>query len=79
MKEIFGKSGDHVPAGHHVHVDSQDNYVYNATSRIVSLVGVKDTIVVVTNDAILITGRNHAHKVKQVVEKLEQAGKHEYL
>lgn len=75
IKKIFGKGGDHVPSGHHVHVDSQDNYIYNATDKVVSLVGLKDTIVVVTDDAILVTDTAHTHKVKQVVEKLEEQGK----
>lgn len=79
IKDIFGKHGDYVPAGHHVHVDSQDNYVYNATPCAVSLVGLKDTIVVVTPDAILVTDKNHSHKVKQVVDRLEKDGKKEYL
>lgn len=79
IQEIFGKKGDHMPVGHHIHVDSQSNYIYNATNRAVSLVGVKNTIVVVTEDAVLVADKNQAHKVKQVVEKLEQEGKHEYL
>lgn len=79
VKEIFGKSGDHMPAGHHLHVDSKNNYVYNATDRVVSLIGVKDTIVVVAEDAVLVTNKDHAHKVKDVVSRLEQEGKQEYL
>lgn len=79
VQQIFGAAGDHMPAGHHIHVDSQNNYIYNTTSRAVSLVGVQDTIVVVTEDAVLVTNKNQAHKVKQVVEKLEAEGKSEYL
>lgn len=79
IKQIFGKSGDHMPSGHHVHVDSHNNYIYNATDKVVSLVGVKDAIVVVTTDAILVTDTSHSHKVKEVVAKLEKQGKTEYL
>lgn len=79
VKEIFGKSGDHMPAGHHVHVDSQNNYVYNATNRVVSTIGLKNTIVVVTDDAVLVADKDHAHRVKEVVQKLEEKGKSKYL
>lgn len=79
VQEIFGTKGDHAPRGHNIHVDSQNNYVYNATEKVVSLIGVKDTIVVVTDDAILVTHKNDAHKVKEVVAKLEQAGKKDVL
>lgn len=79
VKDIFGKGGDHMPAGHHIHVDSDNNYVYNATGRAVSLIGIKNAIVVVTDDAVLVTDKDHAHKVKDVVAKLEEEGKEEYL
>lgn len=74
VQHVFGQSGDHMPNGHHVHVDSNDNYVYNTTSKCVSLIGVKNTIVVVTGDAVLITGKHDAAKVKDVVKHLEEGG-----
>lgn len=79
VKQVFGVAGDHVPAGHHVHVDSRDNYVYNTTSKAVSLIGLQDTIVVVTDDAVLVTAKDKAYKIKEVVAKLEAEGKHQYL
>lgn len=79
VKEVLGTKGDHMPRGHHVHVDAENNYVYNTTDKVVSLVGVRDTIVVVTDKAVLIADDKHSHKVKQVVEKIEQEGREEYL
>ncbi len=79
LQQIFGTAGDHVPKGHHIHVDSKDNYVYNATAKAVSLIGMENTIVVVTDDAVLVTAKDQAHKVKQVVERLEEEGQEKYL
>lgn len=79
VKDVFGVQGDHMPAGHHVHVDANNNYVYNATNKVVSLVGVKDCIVVVTEDAMLVTHKDSSHKVKNVVQELESEDKQEYL
>lgn len=79
VQEVFGVKGDHMPQGHHVHVDSENNYVYNTTPNIVSLVGVKDMIVVVTADALLVTHKKEAHKVKEVVARLEAAGKTQHV
>jgi hypothetical protein len=39
----------------------------------------KDTIVVVTEDAILVTHKDEAHRVKEVVKRLEEDQKHELL
>jgi mannose-1-phosphate guanylyltransferase/mannose-6-phosphate isomerase len=74
VRTLFGKEGDYAPKACHVHLDAADNYVYNATKRTVSLVGVKGLIVVVTEDAILIARQSHAHRVKDVVAKLEKEG-----
>ena len=79
IKDIFGQDGDHMPAGHHVHVDSKDNYIYNTTDKTVSLIGQENTIVVVTDDSILITDRDSAPKVKDVVAQLEEAGRDDVL
>ncbi len=79
VKELFGTDGDHVPHGHHIYVDSENNYIYNATHKVVSLIGVSDAIVVVTDDAVLVTNADSSQKVKEVVQKLEQDNKHQYL
>jgi len=79
VHEIFGVEGDHMPDGHHVHVDSKGNYIYNTTDKVVSVVGLKDTITVVTEDAILLTTAEGSQKVKEVVQKLESDGKGQYL
>lgn len=79
VKDIFGKKGDHMPHGHHIHVDSKNNYIYNTTSKTVSLIGLEDVIVVVTDDAILITPTKEAHKVKEVVKRLSENKKTDVL
>ncbi|MCE9643432.1 MAG: NTP transferase domain-containing protein [Candidatus Andersenbacteria bacterium] len=79
VKELFGVDGDHVPKGHHVHVDSDNNYIYNATDKAVSLIGIHNTVVVVTDNAILISDTASSQKVKDVVKKIEENGKDEYL
>lgn len=79
VQDIFGTEGDHAGNGHHVHVDALRNFVYNTTNKAVSLIGLEDTIVVVTDDAVLVTKKDRAHQVKEVVAKLEEDGKSEYL
>ncbi len=72
VQAIFGRRGDHMPRGHHLHVSSAGCYVYNATSQAVTLIGLKDVIVVVTDDAVLGTRRQHTHRIKEVVAQLEE-------
>jgi len=79
VSDVFGVSGDHMPAGHHIHVDSKNNYIYNTTNKVVSLLGMEDTVAVVTEDAVLVTNKRSSARVKDVVKRLEDEGKTEFL
>ncbi len=56
--------------------DAQNNLV-SAHSRLVSLVGVKDHVVVETADAVLIAPRDRTQDVKKIVQRLKEAGRDE--
>ncbi len=49
--------------------DSNDCYIHSE-SRLVATIGIQDTIVVETSDAILVADKNSTQKVKQIIEKL---------
>jgi len=55
--------------GDTVFIDSRDCYV-RAEERLVAAVGVRDLFIVETADAVLVTDRAHAQKVKDVVGEL---------
>jgi len=64
--------------GDAVEVDSSGNLVVSQTNKLVTLVGMKDMVVVDTDDAIFIAPRNMAGKIKEVTDKLAE-GKTELL
>ena len=57
-------------------VNSQGNLV-NATSRLVSMVGVRNLVVVETPDAVLVSTRQEVQNVKHVVAQLQAQGREE--
>lgn len=59
-------------------LDSEKNLVYSR-DKLTALVGVKDLIVVDTPDALLICRRDLDQKVKNIVERLKEDNKDEYL
>lgn len=63
-------------SGDVIATESHNNLVH-ATSRLVSLVGIDDLIVVETPDAVLVVRRECAQQVKRVVDLLEQRGREE--
>ncbi len=57
--------------------DSRDTLVHS-TSRMVSVVGLDNVVVVETPDAVLVTHRSRSQDVKRIVARLEGAGRTEH-
>jgi mannose-1-phosphate guanylyltransferase / mannose-6-phosphate isomerase len=54
-----------------------ENTFVHANSRLVSLVGVKDLVIIETADAVLVTNRQHSQDVKTIVEALKASKREE--
>lgn len=62
-----------------VYLDGVTNSLVRASSRIVAVLGVKDLIVVETNDAVLVAHKDQVQRVKNVVEHLKAKSRTEHL
>ena len=71
------KSGNAL-RGENIVLDSQDCLLYNP-DKFTALIGVKDIIIVNTEDALLIAHKNQDQKVKDIVGILEKKKKKEYV
>jgi mannose-1-phosphate guanylyltransferase len=61
-------------------VDSRNCILYSSDDqKMLSLVGVKDLVVVQTPDAVLICDRHHTEDVKKLVEKFQESELKDYL
>ena len=68
------KHGNIVFAGNHIGEDTHHSLVYgNNADRLVVTIGVDDLIVVDTGDVLLICHKDHAQKVRKVVEDLKNS------
>jgi mannose-1-phosphate guanylyltransferase/mannose-1-phosphate guanylyltransferase/mannose-6-phosphate isomerase len=56
--------------------DSSDNYA-RSDGMLTALLGVRDLIVVTTQDAVLVANKNDSQNVKKIVERLKKAGRPE--
>ena len=59
--------------------DAASGIVVSQTRRVISLIGVRDIVVVDTEDALLVTTSEHAQRVKGVVDALKLSGRGEVL
>jgi len=59
--------------------DSSSGILVSENDKLIALIGVEDIIVVDTPDALLVTTKQHAQKVKGLVDSLRASGKDELL
>lgn len=62
-----------------VYLDDVSGSLVRAESRIVAVIGVKDLVVVETNDAVLVAHKDQVQRVKQVVDHLKKQQRTEHL
>lgn len=64
--------------GEHINFDSENLLVYGG-NKLIATIGVKNLVIVDTDDAILICNRKKAQLVSDVVKKLEETGQIQHL
>ena len=64
--------------GEFIGIDAADSLV-QSPGKLVALVGVRDLLVVETEDALLVCRRGRSQDVRKVVEEIEKRGRKEYL
>ncbi len=76
-----GRTGDLAILGEGARVlaDSSSGVVVSQSQRLISLIGVTDIVVVDTPDALLVTTREHAQRVKSVVDAIKLSGRNDLL
>ena len=67
-----------VIGGNVVAVNTQ-NCVIEGSEKLIATVGLRDMVVVDTEDAILISTKENAGEIKQVLAKLREQNKNQYL
>ncbi len=65
--------GNVTDTGGHMAIEANDNYIFSPR-KFVALVGVKNLVVVDTEDALLIAHRNHSQDVGKIVKELGVSG-----
>ncbi len=77
--EADAEGNIHVGPGAQLPIDSQGTLVFAQTPRLVATIGLEDIVVVDTPDALLITTREQAQRVREVVEHLRAQDEERYL
>ncbi|MCE7905020.1 MAG: mannose-1-phosphate guanyltransferase [Anaerolineae bacterium CFX3] len=77
---ITDKDGNIVFANQHIAEDTHHSLVYdNGGERLIVTIGVDDLVVVDTRDVLLVCHKDHAQKVRKVVDSLKNSEHEKYL
>ena len=80
VQEILAdKKSDNVVKGKYIHMDGSGNLVYSYSNKLIATLGVKNSIIIETKDAILVCPKSKAQEVKKIVERLKKEGLSNYL
>lgn len=74
-----GKAKTICKGGQHVSVDSHGNLLYNLTGKLIATAGMRNFIIIETDDALLICPKDQAQDVKKIVGELKRRGFEKYL
>jgi mannose-1-phosphate guanylyltransferase len=78
LKTNVDNHGNVTEAASSLAIDAQNNYVFSP-KKFVALVGVKDLVIVETEDAILIADRHHSQDVGKIVKELAAQGRKDLI
>src|SRR3989339_155466 len=67
---LAGHGSKNVSQGSYVNIDSSGNLVYSYSGKLMATVGVKDSVIIETEDAVLVCPKNRSQEVKKIVEEL---------
>jgi mannose-1-phosphate guanylyltransferase len=68
-----------VPAGQLLSIDNRNTLVMGNGKRLIAIIGLQNSIIVDSGDALLICTMEHEQDVKEIVRQLEQHGQSQYL
>ncbi len=79
LKDCLASSSENYIKGNYIGIDSSNIMVYGTNEKLVTSLGVKDLIIAVTDEVIFVCNKNDSQRVKELIEKLKNEGKIDYL
>jgi mannose-1-phosphate guanylyltransferase len=80
LKDVVEADSDgNIVIGDMLNLDSTGCIIHTPSGKLVAMIGLKDTIIIDTDDVLLVCPIDRAQEVKKVVERLQDEGKEAYL
>jgi len=79
LKKCLSSPNENFIKGNHIGVDSKNIMVYGPEDKLVATVGIKDLIVAITDDIVLVCHKDGSQRVQDVIKKLEADKNFKYI
>ncbi|MFA4872946.1 MAG: mannose-1-phosphate guanylyltransferase [Patescibacteria group bacterium] len=76
---LSGRTRKNVARGKMISIDAENNLILPEKDKLVALIGVKNLVMVETQDALLLCHKERSQEVKKIVEMLKKKGLTKYL
>jgi mannose-1-phosphate guanylyltransferase len=79
LKNCLTSPNENFIKGKHIGIDSKNIMVYGREDKLVATVGIKDLIIAVNDDIVLVCHKNDSQNVKEIIKKLEENKEFKYI
>ena len=79
LKKCLASPNESFIKGNHIGIDSKNIMVYGPEDKLVATVGIKDLIVAITDDIVLVCHRDGSQRVQEIIKKLEEDKNFKYI
>jgi mannose-1-phosphate guanylyltransferase len=71
IKEVLSFENENLIKGLWAGTDTEDSLVYNYGGQLVGTAGIKNSIIVVTPEVVLVADKNNSEKIKDLIQRIE--------
>ncbi len=79
ISDLFSQQNKNRVRGNFLSIDSQNNIVYGPPDKLVTTIGIKNSLIIYTTDAILVADKFRSQDVKKIVSLLAAKGLTKFL
>jgi len=79
LKDCLSEPDKNLVKGNYIEVGSQNVMAYGPADKLITSVGVKDLIIVVTDDIVMVCHKDDSQRIKELVKKLEKNQEMKFL
>ena len=79
LKNCLTSPNENFIKGKHIGIDSKNIMVYGREDKLVATVGIKDLIIAVNDDIVLVCHKNDSQNIKEIIKKLEKNKDFKYI